>query len=196
MPAKAKDVQRIVEKLFKAEGTVDIKQVQRFAGQLSWASGLFPWLTCFNTTLWSAITAHVTEQYYQKWSKKKRPGQLFFVCENPAGAGALTAYTKMDRRQHTVSDDAHRLAHRCSTIRVRRKGVPMVWLARAIGRRRISTCSVQSAATQPGNPSGNYTQHYLLSIRGCLVVVANPYVCSWLVPPPPCTQSCVLPTKS
>ena len=79
MPAKVQDIQGNVDKLNKAKGMVDIKQVQRLAGQLSWASGLFPWLKCFNTMLWGAITAHVTEQYFQKWPKKKRPGPLFFV---------------------------------------------------------------------------------------------------------------------
>ena len=63
MPAKVKDMRGNVDKLFKAKGTVHIKQVQHVAGQLSWASGLFPWLKCFNTMLWGAITAHVTEQY-------------------------------------------------------------------------------------------------------------------------------------
>ena len=45
--------------------------------------------------LWCAITAHVTEQCHQKWSKQKRPGQLFFVvriqaeavCTDRCGAG-------------------------------------------------------------------------------------------------------------
>ena len=35
MPAKVKDMRGNVDKLFKAEGMVDIKQVQRLAGQLS-----------------------------------------------------------------------------------------------------------------------------------------------------------------
>ena len=178
----------------KAKGMVDIKQVQRLAGQLSWASGLFPWLKCFNIMLWSAITAHVTEQYYQKWTKKKRLGQLFFVVriwhaqawERLLDSGLIatpeprTEYTKMDSRQNTVSDDAQCLAHRCFTTTGSAPSSlsrACQWCgSRATGRHRISTCSVQRAATQPGNPSGNYTQRYWRSIRGCPVSVANLYV--------------------
>ena len=50
MPAKVKDMQGHVDKLLKGKGMVDIKQEQRLAGQLSWASGLFPWFKCFNTS--------------------------------------------------------------------------------------------------------------------------------------------------
>jgi hypothetical protein len=56
---------------------VDCQSVQKLAGQLSWASGLFPWIKGFNSALWAALTAHISEQ--EKYSLKKRPTQLFFV---------------------------------------------------------------------------------------------------------------------
>ena len=186
---------------------------KRLVGQLSWASGLFPWLKCFNTMLWGAITAHVTEQYYQKWSKKKRPGQLFFVVRiwqplawvtllvsgliaTPEPKLRIQRWTDVSTRSATMRIA---FAHRCFTIRVRRhplcQGRANGVARGRLGGWRISTCSVQSAATQPGNPSGNYTQRYWRSIRGCPVFVANLYVCSSPIPPLPCVQSCMLPAK-
>jgi len=76
-PQKFDEIRESVEKLHKARGMVDIQLVQKVAGQLSWASGLFPWIKGFNSCLWSAITAHAAEQ--NKFSMKKRPTQLFFI---------------------------------------------------------------------------------------------------------------------
>ena len=108
--------------------------MQRLAGKLSWSSVFFPWLKCFNTMLWGAITAHVTEQYDQKWSKKKRPSQLFFVVRirqalawvrllisglvaTPERKLSFHRWTDVSRRSATL-----RIALRtdASTIRVRR----------------------------------------------------------------------------
>jgi hypothetical protein len=76
-PQKCKEMQEAVDKLHKARGMIDCQLVQRVAGQLSWASGLFPWIKGFNSLLWSAITAHAAEQ--EKYTVKKRPTQLFFI---------------------------------------------------------------------------------------------------------------------
>ena len=87
-------------------------------------------------------------------------------CENPAGAGlekvscqwahrdarAQVEYTKMDTRQYTINNDAHHLTHRCFTTRVRclpfLSRTCQLCGSRAIGRQRISTCSMQCVATQ------------------------------------------------
>ena len=55
------------------------KRVRTLAGQLSWASGLFPWIRAFNSMLWGALQAHSVEIHSDKWSAKKRPTQLFFL---------------------------------------------------------------------------------------------------------------------
>ena len=78
-PKKFCEIKGCVNKLRKAKGMVDLKVVKTLAGQLSWASGLFPWIRSFNTMLWGAIAAHTAEQARTKWSAKKRPMQLFFV---------------------------------------------------------------------------------------------------------------------
>ena len=83
-PQKVKEMRAAVDMLHKAKGMVDIQTVQKLAGQLSWASGLFPWIKGFNSALWAAITAHTSEQEkyslkQEKYSLKKRPTQLFFV---------------------------------------------------------------------------------------------------------------------
>ena len=68
-----------VDTLHHARGMVDIRIVERLAGQLSWASGLFPWIKCFNAALWASITAHKSEEPLAKFSARKRPTQLFFI---------------------------------------------------------------------------------------------------------------------
>ena len=78
-PKKVTEMKAATDALVKAKGLVDIKLVQRLAGQLSWAAGLFRWIRSFNTALWAAISAHTSEVYFQKFSDKKRPSQLFFV---------------------------------------------------------------------------------------------------------------------
>ena len=72
-PSKAQELLANVEALHGAKGMVDIQLVKRLAGQLSWASGLFPWIRSFNVMLWGAIAAHTAEQANQKYSAKKRP---------------------------------------------------------------------------------------------------------------------------
>ena len=76
---KLKEMQQLVLALHRAKGMVDVKMVQTMAGQLSWAAGLFPWARSFNSMVWAALTAHSNEQATQKYSKKKRPTQLFFI---------------------------------------------------------------------------------------------------------------------
>ena len=78
-PTKFEELKANIKKLRQAKGMVDIQQGQRVAGQLSWASGLFPWIRSFNTMLWGAITAHTTESYSLRFSEKKRPTQLLFL---------------------------------------------------------------------------------------------------------------------
>ena len=122
-----------VNKLFKAKGMVDIKQVQRLVRQLSWASGLFPWLKCFSTMLWGGHHGARDRAVLPEVVQEETTWSTLLRCENPKGAGldkvdyqwayrdagAQVECTKMDRRQYTVSDDAHRLLHRCFTTRVR-----------------------------------------------------------------------------
>jgi hypothetical protein len=76
-PQKVQEMRDSVDILHKAKGMIDCKLVQKVAGQLSWASGLFPWIKGFNSALWAALTAHASEK--EKYSLKKRPTQLFFI---------------------------------------------------------------------------------------------------------------------
>ncbi len=80
-PAKYAELQQGVEAIHKAKGMIDFKCVQRVAGQLSWASGMFRWIRGFNACLWAAMTAHTADpaQYRKKFTDKKRPTHLFFV---------------------------------------------------------------------------------------------------------------------
>jgi hypothetical protein len=80
-PGKFKELQDAVELIHGSRGLVPVKTIQRVAGQLSWASGMFTWIRGFNACLWAALTAHAAEQskLATKWSLKKRPTQLFFV---------------------------------------------------------------------------------------------------------------------
>jgi hypothetical protein len=78
-PKKYEELLTNVETLRRAKGMVNLKLVSRVAGQISWASGLFPWIRSFNTLLWGALTAHTAEQFAKKFSDKKRPSQMFFV---------------------------------------------------------------------------------------------------------------------
>ena len=78
-PKKFEEMRGNVLKLRRAKGMVNSNLVQKVAGQLSWASGLFPWIRSFNTLLWGALSAHAAEAHAAKWSNKKRPTQLFFV---------------------------------------------------------------------------------------------------------------------
>ena len=106
-----------------------------------------PVAKCFNSMLWGAITAYVTEQHYQKWSKKKRPGQLFFVVSirqalawvrllisgpiaTPERKLSIQRWTDVSTRSATM-----RIALRTDASPygfgpvLFVKGVPMVWLA-------------------------------------------------------------------
>ena len=79
--AKFKELRQGVEEIHQAKGMTDLKKVQRLAGQLSWASGMFRWIRGFNACLWAVIIAHTTDAVAlrEQWSAKKRPTQLFFV---------------------------------------------------------------------------------------------------------------------
>ena len=46
-----------VAKVSSAKGLIPLKLVKTVAGQLSWASGIFPWIKSFNAALWAGITA-------------------------------------------------------------------------------------------------------------------------------------------
>ena len=61
-PKKFQELRANVDALHKAIGMVKLMLVQHVAGQLSWASGLFPWIRSFNVA-----------------SAKRCPAQLFFV---------------------------------------------------------------------------------------------------------------------
>ena len=79
-PAKFKELQGEVEDVHAAKGMIPLKKVQKIAGQLSWASGIFPWIRGFNSCLWAAIASHTREHAFAaKFSSKKRPMQLFFA---------------------------------------------------------------------------------------------------------------------
>jgi hypothetical protein len=80
-PGKFTELQQAVDEIHNAKGMINLRLVQRVAGQLSWASGMFNWIRGFNSCLWAAITAHTAEagRYENKFSTKKRPVQLFFV---------------------------------------------------------------------------------------------------------------------
>ena len=86
LPSKYQELRSEVERLHQAKGMVHLSAVQRVAGQLSWASGMFPWLRGFNSCVWAALTSHKAEQLAvsgastkARWSRKKRPTQLFFI---------------------------------------------------------------------------------------------------------------------
>jgi len=78
-PKKFEELRANVANLKSAKGLVNIALVRKVAGQLSWASGLLPWIRSFNTMLWGAIAAHEGEAFSEKFSQKKRPTQLFFI---------------------------------------------------------------------------------------------------------------------
>ena len=78
-PKKMAEMMDTIDSLRKAKGLVCSKRVRTLAGQLSWASGLFPWIRAFNSLLWGALQAHLSEESSAKWSARKRPTQLFFV---------------------------------------------------------------------------------------------------------------------
>ena len=101
--------------------------MQRLAGQLSWSSVFVPVaevfqhhaLGCHHSARDRAVRPEVVQEE-TTWSTVLR-------CENQAGAGlgkvayqwarrdagAQTEFSQRDRRQYTVSNVAHRLAHRC-----------------------------------------------------------------------------------
>eukprot|EP00971_Amphidinium_carterae_P139049 2755948-Amphidinium_carterae.1 len=74
---KFEEMCALVETLLKTKGMVDIAKVKRLAGQVSWASGLFPWLKCFNRHLWASIVDH--ELPTVGASGRSRPSHLIFV---------------------------------------------------------------------------------------------------------------------
>ena len=76
---KLQEMKDNIEKIHQSTGMIDLKLVQTVAGQLSWAAGLFQWLRSFNGMVWGALTAHMAEAHLEKYSRKKRPTQLFFV---------------------------------------------------------------------------------------------------------------------
>ncbi|CAK0835747.1 unnamed protein product [Prorocentrum cordatum] len=80
-PKKCREIVEAVDAIHRSTGVVHVKEVRKIAGQLSWASGLLPWLRGFNACLWAALAAHDQEQNAQalRFSAKKRPGQLFFL---------------------------------------------------------------------------------------------------------------------
>ncbi|CAK0883204.1 unnamed protein product, partial [Prorocentrum cordatum] len=80
-PKKFREIVEAVDAIHRSTGVVHVKEVRKIAGQLSWASGLLPWLRGFNACLWAALAAHDQEQNAQalRFSAKKRPGQLFFL---------------------------------------------------------------------------------------------------------------------
>eukprot|EP00971_Amphidinium_carterae_P348125 6490334-Amphidinium_carterae.1 len=59
--------------LLNAKGLIRTKDLQRLAGQLAWASGLFPFLRSFNGCLWSALAANAVDE------SKRHPKHLVFV---------------------------------------------------------------------------------------------------------------------
>jgi hypothetical protein len=96
-PAKYAELQKGVEDLHKAKGMVDLKLVQKVAGQLSWASGMFRWIRGF--------VAHTADpvKYRKKFTDKKRPTHLFFVmriAQAIAWIRMLLAGVVRDREGH------------------------------------------------------------------------------------------------
>ena len=67
-----------VDTIYAAKGMIHFKLVRTIAGQLSWASGIFPWIKSFNSSLWGALTAHMVDGG-PRCSLKKRPTHLFFA---------------------------------------------------------------------------------------------------------------------
>ena len=76
---KLNEMKQNLDFLHNTKGMINIDKLKTVAGQLSWASGLFPWVRSFNASLWAAITAHEAEQYLERYSAKKRPTQLIFL---------------------------------------------------------------------------------------------------------------------
>ena len=56
LPEKFTELRSLVEEIYSAKGMIPIQKVQRAAGQLSWAGGLFPWIRRkslhSNSTIW------------------------------------------------------------------------------------------------------------------------------------------------
>ncbi|CAK0849002.1 unnamed protein product [Prorocentrum cordatum] len=80
-PKKCREIVEAVDAIHRSTGVVHVKEVRKLAGQLSWASGLLPWLRGFSACLWAALAAHDQGQNARalRFSAKKRPGQLFFL---------------------------------------------------------------------------------------------------------------------
>ncbi|CAK0840856.1 unnamed protein product, partial [Prorocentrum cordatum] len=80
-PKKCREIVEAVDAIHRSTGVVHVKEVRKLACQLSWASGLLPWLRGFSACLWAALAAHDQEHNARalRFSAKKRPGQLFFL---------------------------------------------------------------------------------------------------------------------
>eukprot|EP00971_Amphidinium_carterae_P013730 270433-Amphidinium_carterae.1 len=62
-----------LERLLNAKGLIRTKELQRLAGQLAWASGMFPYLRSFNSCLWAALAANAVDE------SQRHPKHLVFV---------------------------------------------------------------------------------------------------------------------
>ena len=84
LPEKFQKLRDDVQNIYGSKGMIQLGLVQKVAGLLSWASGLFPWIRGFNACLWAALAAHAREQATgtacaSRISAKKRPTHLFFA---------------------------------------------------------------------------------------------------------------------
>jgi hypothetical protein len=110
-----------VDALHTNKGMVPICKVRTVAGQLSWASGIFPWVKCFNAVLWRAMTAHLeeaTSKTNKMSRRRKRPTDLFFTLRIAQALAwvrmLLHGLIKDTRGKRILLQKWYSLAHRTS----------------------------------------------------------------------------------
>ena len=81
---KLEEVIKEIQEMISAKGMISSKRVQRLAGKLSWMGSFFPWLLCYNSSLWASLVATRHEQQGEGWgpskgSARKRPSYMIVV---------------------------------------------------------------------------------------------------------------------